>query len=137
MSTAAPAALAPVEQGLRTEYPFVLPRGFVDEHGAVHRTGAMRLATAKDELTAHAEPQVRQNPAYLSVYLLMRTLTALGSVPTIDRFVVEHLFASDLAFLQDLYRRINQQGHTEAEVGCPECGHRFLVDVAGDVPDPP
>jgi hypothetical protein len=122
---------AVVESGLRTEYPFVLPRGFVDEHGQVHTSGRMRLATAKDELTAHAEPQVRQNPAYLSVYLLLRTITALGSVPAVDRFVVEHLFASDLAFLQDLYRRINQQGHTEAEVSCPECGHGFLVDVAG------
>ena len=116
---------------LRTEYPFTLPRGFVDEHGRVHTAGRMRLATAKDELTAQAEPHVRQDPAYLSVYLLMRTITALGSVPAVDRFVIEHLFASDLAFLQDLYRRINQQGHTEAEVNCPECGHGFLVDVAG------
>ena len=32
---------------------------------------------------------------------------------------MENLFASDLAFLQDLYRRINQQGHTEADVTCP------------------
>src|SRR2546430_15854730 len=90
---------------LRTEYPFMLPRGFVDEHGQVHTAGRMRLATAKDELTAHAEPQVRQNPAYLSVFLLMRTITALGSVPAVARLVIEHLFASDLASLQDLYRR--------------------------------
>ncbi|MGX7826183.1 phage tail assembly protein [Actinokineospora sp. 24-640] len=123
---------AVAEAGLRTEYPFVLPRGFVDEHGRVHRAGTIRLATAKDELTAHAEPLVRQNSAYLSIYLIMRTITGLGTLSTVDRFVVEHLFASDLAFLQDLYRRINQAGHTEAEVGCPECGHQFLVDVAGD-----
>ncbi|MFC5291286.1 phage tail assembly protein [Actinokineospora guangxiensis] len=121
-----------VDAGLRTEYPFVLPRGYVDEHGTLHRSGSIRLATAKDELTAHAEPLVRQNPAYLSIYLIMRTITGLGSLSSVDRFVVEHLFASDLAFLQDLYRRINQEGHTEAEVGCPECGHQFLVDVAGD-----
>lgn len=127
------AAVAVPEQGLRTEYPFVLPRGYVDEQGQVHRNGAMRLATAKDELTAHAEPQVRQNPAYLSIYLLMRTMSRLGGIPTVDRFVVEHLFASDLAFLQDLYRRINQQGHTEADVACPACGHQFLVDVSGDL----
>ena len=126
------AVAAPQERaGLRTEYPFVLPRGYVDEQGQVHRAGAMRLATAKDELTAHSEPMVRQNSAYLSIYLIMRTVTSLGTIPTIDRFVVEHLFASDLAFLQDLYRRINQQGHTEADVTCPECGHQFLVDVAG------
>ena len=119
--------------GLRTEYPFVLPRGFVDEHGRVHRDGVLRLATAKDELTAHAEPLVRQNPAYLSIYLLMRTVGRLGTLAVVDRFVLEHLFASDLAFLQDLYRRVNQAGHTEAEVACPECAHQFLVDVAGEV----
>jgi hypothetical protein len=114
---------------LRTEYPFTLPRGFVDGSGNLHRSGTMRLATARDELTAHAEPAVRHNPPYLSVYLLARTVS-LGPVP-VDLAVVESLFASDLAFLQDLYRRINQQGHTEAEVSCPSCGHGFLVDVAG------
>jgi hypothetical protein len=122
--------------GLRTEYPFTLPRGYVDERGQVHRTGAMRLATAKDELTAHADPQVRQNPAYLSVHLICRTLTSLGTVAPVDRFVIEHLFASDLAFLQDLYRRINQHGHTEADVRCPGCGHRFVVDIAGGAEAP-
>ncbi len=119
---------------LRTEYPFQLPRGFVDEEGRVHREGLLRLATAKDELVAQAEPLVRQTPAYLSIYLIMHTVTRLGTLPTVDRFVVEHLFASDLAFLQDLYRRVNQQGHTEAEVACPDCGHQFLIDVAGEPP---
>ena len=36
--------------------------------------------------------------------------------------MVENLFASDLAFLQDLYRRINTEGHTRAAVKCPACG---------------
>ena len=120
------------EAGLRTEYPFVLPRGYVDDSGRLHRAGAMRLATAKDELTAHCDPFVRQHPAYLSVFLLARTVTSIGEVSGVDQTLIERLFASDLAFLQDLYRRINQQGHTEAEVQCPECGHEFLVDVAGD-----
>jgi hypothetical protein len=122
---------AAVHAGLRTEYPFVLPRGYVDEDGRVHREGTLRLATAKDELNAQAEPLVRQQPTYLSIYLIMRTVTQLGALPVIDRFVIEHLFASDLAFLQDLYRRVNQLGHTEAEVACPECEHRFVVDISG------
>lgn len=121
-------------EGMRTEYPFVLPRGFVDERGVNHREGVMRLATARDEIAPQTDPRVRQNPAYLTVLLLERTVTRLGSVPTVDTFVVESLFASDLAFLQDLYRRINQQGHTEADVTCPSCGHAFAVDVAGDAP---
>ena len=120
--------------GLRTEYPFVLPRGYVDEHGQVHRDGVMRLATARDEIAPQTDARVRQNPSYLTVILLERTVTRLGSLPAVDTFVVENLFASDLAFLQDLYRRINQEGRTEAEVTCPSCGHGFAVDVAGDAP---
>jgi hypothetical protein len=119
---------------LRTEYPFVLPRGYVDDGGVVHRDGVMRLATARDELAPQTDPRVRQNPAYLSVLLLERTVTRLGTLSAVDTFVIENLFASDLAFLQDLYRRINQDGHTEAAANCPACGHEFFVDVAGDAP---
>jgi hypothetical protein len=117
-----------------TEYPFVLPRGYVDENGRLHREGVMRLATARDEIGTQSDPRVRQNPAYLTVLLLARTVTRLGSVVPVDEFVIENLFASDLAFLRDLYRRINQEGHTEADVTCPACEHRFTVDVAGDAP---
>jgi hypothetical protein len=130
-----PGPQADPSPGLRTEYPFMLPRGYVDAQGQIHRQGTMRLATAKDELTAHSEPLVRQQPAYLSVYLVARTVTRLGALPAVDRVVIEQLFASDLAFLQDLYRRVNQFGHTEADVSCPACGHEFLVDVFGAEPE--
>ena len=119
--------------GIRTEYPFVLPRGYVDEQGAVHREGVMRLATARDEISTQTDPRVQQNPAYLTVLLLSRTVTRLGRVQQPDTLVIENLFASDLAFLQDLYRRINQDGNTEVAVDCPACGNSFAVDVAGDV----
>ena len=55
-----------------------------------------------------------------------------GTVTDISDRVDERLFASDLAFLQDLYRRINQEGHTRAAVTCPSCSHEFAVDVAGE-----
>ena len=48
--------------------------------------------------------------------------------------VIEGLFASDLAFLQDLYRRINSEGHTTASVTCPSCHEEFAVDLAGGPP---
>ena len=39
-------AIAPVAadrlEGLRTEYDFVLPRGYVDDGGRIHRSGTMR-----------------------------------------------------------------------------------------------
>jgi hypothetical protein len=122
------------QPSLRTEYPFVLPRGYVDDGGQVHREGVMRLATARDEITTQADARARQNPAYLTVLLLERTVSSLGSLSAVDTYVIENLFASDLAFLQDLYRRINQDGHTEVAVACPSCGHEFGIDLVGDAP---
>ncbi|HVD16582.1 MAG TPA: hypothetical protein VNK73_19295 [Actinomycetota bacterium] len=116
---------------LRTEFPFILPRGFVDAAGTVHRDGVMRLATARDELVPLRDDRVRENPAYLTVVLLARVVTRIGAIDDVHAGVIENLFASDLAFLQDLYRRVNQEGHTRAEVGCPACGHEFTVDLAG------
>jgi hypothetical protein len=117
---------------LNTEFPFVLPRGYLDRKGVLHRDGVIRLATARDEIGPQSDPRVRQNPAYITVLLLERTVTRLGSVTEVDSHVIEGLFASDLAFLQDLYRRINQDGHTEAVVSCPSCHNEFTVDIAGD-----
>jgi len=119
---------------LQTTYQFELPRGYIDEHGDVHRLGIMRLATARDELVPLADMRVKDNPAYLSVVLLARVVTSLGAIQAVRADVIEELFASDLAFLQDLYRRINTEGHTRASVTCPSCKHDFAVDVAGGAP---
>jgi hypothetical protein len=119
---------------LRTEFDFVLPRGYVDRAGTVHRHGTMRLATARDELVPLHDDRVRDNPAYLTVVLLGRVITRLGSVDDLHAGVVESMFAADVAFLQDLYRRINSEGHTKAAVACPACQHEFTVDVAGGAP---
>lgn len=125
-------ARAGTRDGPRTEFAFELPRGFVDEMGEVHRHGVMRLATARDEILPLRDPRVRDNEAYLTVLLLSRVVTRLGEVESISAQVIESLFASDLAFLQDLYRRVNQEGHTKAAVSCPSCRHDFAVEVAGE-----
>lgn len=119
------------EEALVTEFPFVLPRGYVDGSGTVHRDGVMRLATARDELVPLRDDRVRENPAYLTVVLLGRVVTRIGAITDVHAGILENLFAADLAFLQDLYRRINQEGHTRAGVTCPDCGHAFAVDLAG------
>lgn len=118
---------------LRTTFEFELPRGYLDPGGVLHKTGTMRLATARDELVPMYDDRVRQNPNYLTVVLLARVITRLGMLPDdeVTSSVVENLFASDLAFLQDLYRRINTEGHTKAVVACPSCGEHFTVDLAG------
>jgi hypothetical protein len=119
---------------LQTEFDFELPRGFVDPAGTVHTHGRMRLATARDEIVPLRDPRVRDNEAYLTVLILSRVVTQLGSLPEVSPATIEGLFAPDLAFLQDLYRRINQEGHTRAVVTCPSCASEFAVDVAGGSP---
>ena len=123
--------VAPRPEPLRTEFPFELPRGYVDGSGNVHRSGVMRLATGRDELVPLRDDRVRENPAYLSVVLLARVVTRLGTIDDIHAGIIENMFATDVAFLQDLYRRVNQEGHTTASVTCPACEHAFAVDVAG------
>lgn len=116
---------------LRTEFSFLLPRGYVDSSGTVHRDGVMRLATARDELVPLRDDRVRDNPAYLTVVLLGRVVTRIGTIEDVHAGIIENCFAADLAFLQDLYRRVNQEGHTRAAVTCPECEAHFSVDLSG------
>ncbi|MFS0695220.1 hypothetical protein [Streptomyces nitrosporeus] len=119
-------------QGLRTEFEFELPRGYVDDEGQVHRRGSMRLATARDELRPQIDLRVKENPAYLSVVLLSQVITRLGTVTDVHAGVVERMYATDVAFLQDFYRRINSEGHTHAAVTCPLCHGSFEVDLSGE-----
>ena len=132
LPAAEPGTAAEVQLALRTEFSFVLPRGYIDESGTVHRAGVMRLATAKDEIIPQRDPRVRENESYLTVLLLSRVITRLGSVGTITPGVVESMFASDLAFLQDLYRRINQDGTTELAMTCPSCRAEVTFDLGGE-----
>lgn len=118
-------------QALRTEFDFILPRGYLDEDGVVHREGTMRLATARDELMPLYDARVQENVAFTTVVLLGRVITRLGALRSVTANTVERMFASDVAFLQDLYRRINAEGHTRMAVTCPECSHRFTIDLAG------
>ena len=115
---------------LRTEFSFVLPRGYVDRTGTLHRRGTMRLATAMDEIAPLRDLRVRGNQAYLAVILLSRVITRLGSLPMISTAVIENLYVADLAYLQALYRRINEEGKTTITVSCPACQTKHEVDLA-------
>ena len=103
--------------GFQTEIEFELPKGYLDEHGMLHRRGTMRLATAADEILPLRDPRVQQNEAYLAVIVLARVITKLGSLPDISTGVIEGLYASDLAHLQRLYERFNAGDDEETALG--------------------
>lgn len=116
--------------GLQTEFEFTLPRGFVDSSGTLHRKGAMRLATANDEIAPLRDPRVRNNQAYLVIILLARVVSRIGTIENVTTHEIENLFTGDLAFLQRLYRQINEQGVSLIEVTCPHCNEPVEVDLA-------
>lgn len=89
-----------------TEFPFRLPRGYVDGDGNLHREGSMRLAAAFDEIAPMKDPRVQSNPGHLAIIMFSRVITKLGDLTHINPKVIEGLFSADLAFLQDFYRRI-------------------------------
>lgn len=115
---------------MQTEFPFTLPRGYVDGEGAIHREGVMRLSTAFDEIAPLKDPRVQGNPGYLVVILLSRVITKLGDLTHINPKVIEGLFSADLAFLQDLWKQINENGHSRTPVTCPHCEGKFEVEMS-------
>src|SRR5262249_49696287 len=125
----------PERHMFQTEFEFTLPCGYLDEDGTLHREGVMRRATAADEILPLRDPRVQRNDAYVVVILLSRVVTRLGSLPAINPKVIEGLFATDLAFLQQLYNRVNQL-HDEGVV-CPHCGKAIAAtDIATREPRP-
>src|SRR6476659_7229993 len=94
--------------GLKTSYEFTLPRGYVDHLGQLHKTGTMRLATARDELAPLRDPTVTgPDDPRLTVLVLARVVERLGDMAQVTPHDIEGLFAVDLAFLQDFYGVIN------------------------------
>jgi hypothetical protein len=118
---------------LQTEFEFLLPRGYVDNQGTVHRKGTMRLATALDEIAPLRDPRVRANQPYITIIILSRVITRLGTLSDVNPGVVEGLFTLDMAYLQDFYRRVNNQGHAFVNTVCPECSAEIEVDIGNAI----
>jgi hypothetical protein len=116
---------------LQTEFEFTLPRGYVDSDGNLHKQGIMRLATAKDEIAPLTDFRVQKNRAYLVIILLGRVITKLGTLDNdrVNTDVIEGLYSADLSFLQEFYRRINEDGSALVKTACPHCEQEFDFDL--------
>lgn len=119
------------QQDIQTEFPFSLPRGFVDRDGTIHRDGTMRLATAFDEIAPLRDPRVQSNPGYLVLILLARVVQRLGTLEHITAKTIEGLYSRDLLYLQSFYQQINELGDSRMMVTCPHCAGDFVVEPPG------
>jgi hypothetical protein len=118
-----------INPAFRTEMPFELPLGYVDESGVRHRRGVMRLATAADEILPMRDPRVQGNPHYLSIIILARVVVQLEGVAAIDTHVIESLYTQDFEYLRRLYEEVN--GGEEPEAPAPAAGSRANGHSAG------
>ena len=116
---------------LRTEFAFVLPRGYVDSSGTVHRDGVMRLATARDELVPLRDDRVRENPAYLTVVLLGRVVIQPRQHRRRPRRHHREPVRLRPGVPAGPVPPDQPGGHTTRGVTCPDCSNEFAVDLAG------
>ena len=114
---------------METVFEFTLPKGYMDGTGQLHRRGKMRLATAGDEISATRDPRVLSNPSYLTIVILGKVVTELEGLEMVTANVIEKLFTADLAFLQDMYQRINDIEPPVMEVVYPDCGKIFKAPL--------
>ena len=114
---------------MEIEFDFTLPKGYVDSNGEVHRQGKMRLATAGDEISATRDPRVLSNPSYLTIAILGKVVTELEGMPMVSANIIERMFTADLAFLQDMYQRINDVEPPVIHAVWPKCGEAFDVPI--------
>jgi hypothetical protein len=117
---------------MTTEFDFILPRGYVDKEGTVHRAGKMRLATAFDEIAPMKDPRVQANVGYTVIIVMSRVVTQLGTLPMINTKIIEGLFSTDLAYLKALYDRVNGYGGQQKKVICPHCKTGFDAEIGPD-----
>jgi hypothetical protein len=89
----------------------------------------MRLATARDEIVPLQDYRVQSNRAYLVIVLLSRVITKLGELDYVGVETIENLFSTDLAYLQEFYRKINEEGAPQLHLSCPACTHEFDIDM--------
>jgi hypothetical protein len=129
-----------VTSGIRTEFEFVLPRGYLDESGALHKRGVMRLATARDELQPLRDPTITSaDDPRLTILVLARVTERLGTLELVTPYEIEGLFAADLAYLQDFYGIINfgTDAEIEALLAAQEQADRTAaVGLAAGVGEP-
>jgi hypothetical protein len=113
----------------KTEFEFVLPKGYVDKDGNLHKKGVMRLATAKDEIAPLEDYRVRNNESYMIIILLARVISKLGDLKNVDTATVEKLFSVDLDYLQRFYQKINSEESSDVSIKCPHCETKFTMSL--------
>jgi hypothetical protein len=115
-----------MNEAIRTEFTFTLPKGYVDKDGTLQREVVLREINGADQ-EAMLAPQLRQNPAKMLTALLARVIVRLGSLDRarIDTAVTAALTKRDRDFLIVKLKEIDSGPELDIDVECPDCGRKF------------
>ena len=92
---------------MNEKFEFTLPVGYLDKDGTLYKKGAMRLATASDEIIPLKSPQAQKDPEHLRRLILARVILNFDPYLTSDIGIIEKLPQEDIDFLEELYTKIN------------------------------
>jgi hypothetical protein len=112
---------------------FVLPGGYLDERGELHREVRLAALTGHDEESlAHATPGTAAATAVTA--LLARCVARVGSTERVDTALVRDLLICDRDYLVLRLRSLAFGPRIDAVLSCsnPECGERMDVRFSLD-----
>lgn len=101
------------------QFEVVLPVGYRDESGIVHRQAALRKMRGHEEALLYDSAL---NASQLVTELLVSCLIRLGTIEPVDASVVRQLYTADRNYLLLELRRITLGDWLRASYHCPACG---------------
>jgi hypothetical protein len=110
------------------ENEFVLPVGYKDKDGVVHRTVTLIPMTGETE-EAIADPKVRDNGGKIITSLLESVVEKIGTLPRVNKEVIRDLTTIDRDFLLIKNRQVSLGDNISYIDNCPHCRAKNEINV--------
>lgn len=110
------------------ENEFVLPVGYKDGDGVIHRTITLTPMTGETE-EAIADPKVRDNGGKIITALLESVTEGIGTVPRVTKEVIRDLTTIDRDFILIKNRQVSLGDNIEYIDNCPHCRAKNEIHV--------
>lgn len=101
------------------EFEVMLPIGYTDAMGAIHRRAVLRKMRGHEEALLY---DTTLSPAQLVTQLIHHCLVRLGDLPAVEAEVVAQLYSADRNYLLLELRRITLGDQLQTWYTCPRCG---------------
>jgi hypothetical protein len=103
---------------IQREFEVLLPIGYTDKAGQVHRQAVLRKMRGHEEALLY-DPTL--SAGQLVTELIRGCLVRLGDLPAVDVDVVSQLYTADRNYLLLELRRITLGDRLQASYRCPRC----------------